>query len=150
MSVIVNIDLTVAVPLETVAAILSTHSPANTNVALPQVNTNQAITAAVKALPYDIKPKPAGINLWVRTLTGKTIPINNIASNAKATELCSRIQDKEGTPPVQQRLIFAGKLLNAYDENENESLDMSLDEVSSPDVEANLTVSNLETLSRPV
>ncbi|PWN98220.1 putative NEDD8 precursor-ubiquitin-like protein [Tilletiopsis washingtonensis] len=47
----------------------------------------------------------------VKTLTGKEIELD-IDSGDKVSRIKERVEEKEGIPPAQQRLIFGGKQMH--------------------------------------
>lgn len=56
-------------------------------------------------------PRPGTISIVVRTLTGKHLDVHNLEPKTFVYELKAFIQDAEGIPPDQQRLVCKGKQL---------------------------------------
>lgn len=83
------------------------------------------------ALSFALNIPRGGMQLFVKTLTGKTVSIE-VEEGESIEDVKAKIAEKEGIPPEQQRLIFGGqqlqdsKTLGDYDVGDDATLHLVL------------------------
>jgi ubiquitin len=88
-------------------------------------------TSSGRGVVYTMNIPRGGMQLFVKTLTGKTVSIE-VEEGESIEDVKAKIAEKEGIPPEQQRLIFGGqqlqdsKTLDDYDVGDDATLHLVL------------------------
>jgi len=97
----------------------------------PSLVSGRSTTATRTALQSALSIHRGGMQLFVKTLTGKTVSIE-VEEGESIEDVKAKIAEKEGIPPEQQRLIFGGqqlqdsKTLDDYDVGDDATLHLVL------------------------
>ena len=109
---------------------LSLGSTSTESARYPFLNTKNVATVR-PPLSSVIGIPRGGMQLFVKTLTGKTVSIE-VEEGESIEDVKAKISEKEGIPPEQQRLIFGGqqlqdsKTLDDYDVGDDATLHLVL------------------------
>jgi len=99
-----------------------------TTAAVPFLHKQQCNPLALQNRALFVR---GGMQLFVKTLTGKTVSIE-VEEGESIEDVKAKISEKEGIPPEQQRLIFGGqqlqdsKTLDDYDVGDDSTLHLVL------------------------